>query len=90
MKRINNFKLEYDKAGDILYLSRGGLTKEDTSEELGDDVVIWRNKKTKKVSGFTVLNFSKRAAAFSHLSLTIFKTVCTATCFLEAMFFLLL
>lgn len=62
MKRINNFKLEYDKAGDILYLSRGGLTKEDTSEELGDDVVIWRNKKTKKVSGFTVLNFSTRSS----------------------------
>lgn len=62
MKKINNFKLEYDKAGDILYLSRGGLTKEDTSEELGNDVVIWRNKKTKKVSGFTVLNFSTRSS----------------------------
>lgn len=62
MKKTKNFKLEYDKEGDILYLSKGGLTKEDTSEELEDDVVIWRNKKTNEVSGFTVLNFSKRAS----------------------------
>lgn len=62
----NNFQLEYDKEGDILYLSKGKLTKEDTSEELGDDVVIWRNKKTKDVSGFTVLNFSKRASKKSN------------------------
>lgn len=62
MQKSKNFKLEYDKKGDILYLSKGRLTKEDASEELGDDVVIWRNKKTKKVSGFTVLNFSKRTS----------------------------
>lgn len=58
----NNFQLEYDKDGDILYLSKGKLTKDDTSEELGDDVVIWRNKKTQDISGFTVLNFSKRTS----------------------------
>lgn len=62
MKKKNNFKLEYDKEGDILYLTRGGLTKQDTSEELGDDVVLWRNKRTKEVNGFTVLNFSKRSS----------------------------
>lgn len=62
MKMKKNFQLEYDQDGDILYLTRGKLTKEDTSEELGDDVVIWRNKKTKEVNGFTVLNFSKRAS----------------------------
>lgn len=62
MKKKNNFQLEYDKDGDILYLTRGKLTKEDSSEELGDDVVMWRNKKTKEVNGFTVLNFSKRAS----------------------------
>ncbi|MDP3758833.1 MAG: DUF2283 domain-containing protein [Candidatus Daviesbacteria bacterium] len=62
MKKTKNFKLEYDKEGDILYLSKGALTKEDTSEELEDDVVIWRNKKTSEVSGFTVLNFSKRTS----------------------------
>ncbi|MBI3103338.1 DUF2283 domain-containing protein [Candidatus Daviesbacteria bacterium] len=62
MKKSNNFRLEYDKEGDILYLSKGALTKDDSSEEMGDDVVIWKNKKTKEVSGFTVLNFSKRAS----------------------------
>jgi len=30
MKKNNNFKLEYDKDGDILYLTRGKLTKEDS------------------------------------------------------------
>lgn len=62
MRKLKNFKLEYDKNDDILYLTRGGLTKLDTSEELGDDVIIWKNKKTSEVSGFTVLNFSKRAS----------------------------
>lgn len=60
--KTKNFQLEYDKDGDILYLTRGKLTKEDTSEELADDVIIWKNKKTHKVSGFTVLNFSKRTS----------------------------
>lgn len=61
-KMIKNkiFQLEYDKEGDILYITQGGLTTNDTSEELGDDVVVWKNKKTQKLSGFTVLNFSKR------------------------------
>lgn len=62
MKKNRNFQLEYDKDGDILYVTKGSLTKQDLSEELGDDVVIWRNKSTKDISGFTVLNFSKRAS----------------------------
>lgn len=62
MKRQNNFKLEYDTDGDILYLTRGNLTKQDTSEELGDDVIMWKNIETKEISGFTVLNFSKRTS----------------------------
>lgn len=61
MKKSNNFKLEYDKSEDILYITKGELTKEDTSEELGDDVIIWKNKKTDEVRGFTVLNFSTRS-----------------------------
>lgn len=62
MRKTKNFKLNYDKEGDILYLTRGGLTKLDTSEELGDDVIIWKNKINQEISGFTVLNFSKRAS----------------------------
>ena len=62
MKTKKNFQLEYDKDGDILYLTRGELTKQDTSEELGDDVIVWKNKETNEVNGFTVLNFSKRAS----------------------------
>ena len=62
MKKKNNFKLEYDKEDDILYITKRDLTKEDSSEELGDDVIIWKNKKTNEVSGFTVLNFSTRSS----------------------------
>ncbi len=62
MKKQNNFKLEYDKNEDILYITKGKLTKEDISEEMGDDVIIWKNKKTKDVSGFTVLNLSTRSS----------------------------
>lgn len=62
MNKSRNFQLEYDKEGDILYLTRGRLTKEDSSEELADDVIIWRNKKNNEISGFTVLNFSKRTS----------------------------
>lgn len=62
MKKNKNFKLEYDRDEDILYITKGGLTKQDTSEELGDDVIIWKNKKTSEVSGFTVLNFSTRSS----------------------------
>ncbi len=53
--------LFYDKESDILYASSGSLTKNDLSEELGDDVVLWKDKTTNKVSGFTILNFSKRS-----------------------------
>ena len=62
MKSTKKFKLQYDQDGDILYIAHGKLTKEDTSEEIGDDVVLWRNKKTKQVSGLTILNFAKRTS----------------------------
>ncbi|TSC64310.1 MAG: hypothetical protein G01um101493_170 [Microgenomates group bacterium Gr01-1014_93] len=62
MKKLKNFNVEYDSEGDILYITRGGLTKEDISNEMGDDVIIWKNKISNEVSGFTVLNLSKRTA----------------------------
>ena len=58
----HKFNASYDKEGDILYMTGGKLTRQDMSEELGDDVIIWKNRKTHEVSGFTVLNFSKRAS----------------------------
>lgn len=63
MKMKKNFRLSYDKEGDILYINtKGSLTNQDISQELGEDVVVWRNKKTQEVSGFTVLNFSQIAS----------------------------
>ncbi len=62
MKKNKTFKLEYDKEGDTLYVTRGELTRQDISEELGDDIIMWKDKKTKEVSGVTVLNFSRRTS----------------------------
>lgn len=71
-KRVNkHFKLEYDQDGDILYIARGKLTTQDISDELGDDVVVWKNKKSGEVSGFTVLNFSKRSSSKKGVELPI-------------------
>jgi len=61
--------LFYDKKADVLYASSGKLTKRDISEEAGDDVVIWKNKETGKLSGLTVLNFSKRESKGSEIKL---------------------
>lgn len=66
---LRKLDLFYDKETDILYASSGKLTKNDISEEAGDDVVIWKNKETGKLSGLTILNFSKRESKGSEIKL---------------------
>lgn len=50
----------YDKDADVFYLSEGKPSAKDLSQETHDDVVLRLNHKTKKVRGFTILNFSRR------------------------------
>lgn len=50
----------FDKEADVFYLSQGKPSGKLTSEEAGDDVVLRMDPKTRKVKGFTILNFSKR------------------------------
>ncbi len=52
-------KFFYDKHGDVLDISLG-RPKKAVCEELDNDVIIRRHPKTRKVVGFTVLNFEKR------------------------------
>lgn len=59
MKKTTSLILNYDKEADVLYASYGRLSKDDIAEELGDDVIAWKDP-SGKTKGFTVINFSKR------------------------------
>jgi len=50
----------YDKDGDVLDISIGKPTKA-ISNEISDDFFIRLNPKTKKIVGFSILNFRKRS-----------------------------
>jgi uncharacterized protein YuzE len=52
-------KFYFDQKGDILEISVG-KPKKAISEELGDDIIAHKDIKTKKLIGFTILNFTKR------------------------------
>ena len=56
-----NIQYSFDREADVLYLSRGDPSPDVESEEVGDDVIIHRDRATGEVDGFTVLNFLKRA-----------------------------
>lgn len=57
MKKLHYY---YDKEADIFYLSKGKPTSNVVSQETNDDVILRLAPKTKKVVGFTILNFTKR------------------------------
>ena len=51
----------YDKEADVLYFSGGKPSSRVRSVETEDDVVLRIDSKTKKVVGFTIINFAKRS-----------------------------
>ena len=55
----------YDHEADVLYLSQGKPSAKDRSQETADDVILRLDPKTKRVKGFTVLNFRRRAKGAS-------------------------
>ncbi len=57
-KRLN---FSYDKDGDVLDISIGKPTKA-ISNELSDDFFNRIHPKTKKIVGFSILNFKKRSS----------------------------
>lgn len=61
MKKINN-KIRYffDKDADILYFTKKKPSAQDISRELSEGVVVRIDAQTRKVIGFTILNFLKR------------------------------
>lgn len=50
----------YDLEADVFYLSQGKPSFKAQSREASDDVILRLNPKTKKVVGFTILNFTRR------------------------------
>lgn len=50
----------FDKEADIVYFSEGKPSPHARSVETDNDVVLRIHPKTKKVMGFTILNFTKR------------------------------
>ncbi len=56
-------KFFFDKQGDVLDITIGE-PKEAISKEIGNDIVMRTDPKTKEIVGFTILNFEKR---FEHL-----------------------
>ena len=59
----------YDKEADVLYFSEGKPSGRDISEETPDDVIVRLHPKTRKVRGFTILNFSRRSKSGIPVSL---------------------
>lgn len=69
MKRNKNLNLFYDTEADVLYFSKGKPSSQDISDEAEDEIVVRRNPKTKEITGFTVLNFSKKSKKVSRVKL---------------------
>lgn len=55
-KKSNQITVSYDKDADVLYLSEGQPRKT-ICQILKDGIVVRRNPKTKKVVGFTIVDF---------------------------------
>ncbi|HVN29076.1 MAG TPA: DUF2283 domain-containing protein [Candidatus Binataceae bacterium] len=55
---------QYDREGDILYISKCPPYAEQESEELGDDVVARLNPKTNDIESLEILFFSTRGEQF--------------------------
>ncbi len=50
----------YDKEADVFYFSQGAPRATDEVVETGNDVLLRRDPKTKRVRGFTLLNASRQ------------------------------
>lgn len=57
----------YDKEADVFYFSQGAPRVSDEVVEAGNDVLLRRDPKTKRVRGFTILNASQQQMKKTHL-----------------------
>ena len=52
--------LEYDRIGDILYITKVRPYREQETEEIGEDILARLNPETREVEGLEILFWSKR------------------------------
>ncbi len=62
---------DYDRDGDILYISKVPPYPEQQSEEIGDEVVARLNPSTGDVEALEILFFSTRLKESSHLEVPV-------------------
>lgn len=62
---------DYDREGDILYISKGPPYPEQESEEIGDEVVARLNPDTREVEVLEILFFSTRLLRSNRLELPV-------------------
>lgn len=63
--------LDYDREGDILYITMVPPYPEQESEEIGDEVVARLNPTTGEVEALEILFFSTRLLGDDHLELPV-------------------
>jgi len=56
----NQIKYFFDKDADVLYFTKREPSAKDVSQEIGEGIIARIDSKSKKVIGFTILNFLKR------------------------------
>lgn len=61
-QKTKKMRFYYDQEADVVYFSKGKPSKQDSSREIGEDVVMRFNPKTEQITGLTILNFSKRTS----------------------------
>ena len=60
MKNRNQIRYFFDKEADVLYFTQRKPSPRDISREIEEGIIIRIDPTTKKVVGFTILNFLKR------------------------------
>lgn len=61
-QKSRGMRFYYDKEADVVYMSKGEPSKEDSSRETGEDVIMRFKSETGEITGLTILNFSKRTS----------------------------
>jgi uncharacterized protein YuzE len=62
MRNKNQIKYFFDKEADILYFSQRKPSSKEISREIGEGIIVRIDPATKKIVGFTILNFLKRGS----------------------------
>jgi len=60
MKNKNQIKYFFDEEADVLYFSQREPSSKDISREIEEGIIVRVDPISKKIVGFTILNFLKR------------------------------